>query len=460
MTEPSAAKLPSPEHDPNDHGNGALVAGAVKSSRLVTGSPIYYGWIILAVGVVGYIMSGPGQTYSVSIFIEHFIADLGINRSLVSTLYMLGTLTASLTMPFVGRQLDLRGPRVVVTVISLFFAAACVYMGFVQNAVMLGLGFLLIRMLGQGSLSLVSGNIINQWWVRRRGLILGIAGVAFSLLGSGLFPSLIHALIGRFGWRASYQVLGLMIGVVMLPVGLLFFRGRPEDYGLLPDGAKSPTEDTPALGMAFVEENWASSEAIRTSAFWVISLGLASISMLGTGLQFHMVSIFEDGGLSASLAAGAFMSIAVTNAVIRITSGALIDRVEVRFLLFAALIGQTVSLLMAPRLHDASTAWIYGVVLGITNSLQMTVSTVVWAQYFGRRHLGSITGVASLISVAGSALGPMPMGIARDAFGSYTLALTMLAALPAVLAVVVLSSRRPARRHTPTEGMLQATPRA
>ena len=87
----------------------------------------------------------------------------------------------------------------------------------------------------------------------------------------------------------------------------------------------------------------------------------------------------------------------------------------------------------------------YGIILGITGSLQLTVSTVVWAKYFGRRHLGSITGVASLVSIAGSALGPMPMGIARDAFGSYNLALTVAAALPLVLCIVVLFTRRPHR---------------
>ena len=80
----------------------------------------------------------------------------------------------------------------------------------------------------------------------------------------------------------------------------------------------------------------------------------------------------------------------------------------------------------------------------------MTVSAVVWAKYFGRRHLGSITGVASLVGVAGSALGPMPMGIARDLFGSYHLTLTVAAALPLVLSIVALFARRPSRHGTPT----------
>jgi sugar phosphate permease len=213
----------------------------------------------------------------------------------------------------------------------------------------------------------------------------------------------------------------------------------------LPDGAKAGPPKLSSSKQSVLEEHWTSSEAVRTPAFWIVGMGLASMSMLSTGLQFHMVSIFEDGGLSASAAAAAFGSIALTSAVVRIVSGIIVDRVPVRFLLFAALVGQVASLVMAPRLHDAPTALSYGVVLGITNSLALTVSAVVWAKYFGRRHLGSISGIASLVLVGGSALGPMPMGIARDLLGSYDTVLTAASALPLLLAVAVLSVRRPRR---------------
>jgi cyanate permease len=276
------------------------------------------------------------------------------------------------------------------------------------------------------------------------------------LLGSGAFPSLVHALIDRFGWRPSYMLLGGMVAAVMLPIGLIFFRRQPEEYGLLPDGAKKPLEgessDTPSDVPAFVEEDWTSAEAIRTPAFWIIGLGLASMSMLITGLHFHMVSILSDAGLSAAVAAAVFMPIALTGAIVRVAGGVLVDRIPARFLLFAALIGQVVSLLMAARLMGTTSALIYGIVLGITNSLQMTVDGVVWARYFGRKHLGSITGIVYLVSAAGSALGPMPMGIARDLLGSYSMALTVAAALPLALAVVALFARRPHKRILDVSG--------
>lgn len=424
---------------------GAERSSASRPSWLIAHSPVYYGWIILVAATIGRVMSGPGQTYSISIFIEHFITDLGISRSVVSSLYTVGTLAGALSLPFVGRQIDRRGPQVVAGVAATLLALACLYMRYVNGIVMLGIGFVLLRMLGQGSISMVSTNVVNQWWVRRRGAMLGIVGVTSALLGSGLFPSMINALIGRYGWRTSYALLGLMVAVVMLPVGVFVFRRQPEEYGLAPDGARRHGRDAPEGHAESPEENWTSSEAIRTPAFWIINLGLASISALGTGLQFHMVSVFADAGLSSDVAAAAFLPIAAVNAVVALAAGVLADRVPARYLLFTALLGQTASLLMAPRLHGIPSALGYGAVMGLTTGLQMTVAAVVWAKYFGRRHLGSITGVASVITTGGSALGPMPMGIARDIMGSYTVALTAAAVLPLALGVLALFARQPRR---------------
>jgi MFS family permease len=119
--------------------------GTIRSSPLVSRAPIYCGWVILAAGAVGQIMTSPRQTYSVAIFTDHFTRDLEVSRSLVCTLHSIGTVVGCLALPFVGRQVDRHGLRVMVGIITALFALACVYMGFVQNAVMLGIGFVLIR---------------------------------------------------------------------------------------------------------------------------------------------------------------------------------------------------------------------------------------------------------------------------------------------------------------------------
>ena len=424
------------------------VAETFQTSRLIRRTPFFYGWVVAAAGTFGMVMTSPGQTYAISIFIEQFIVDLGLSRSVVSTFYTIGTLVGSLALPYVGRQVDGRSPRLMVGVIAALFGLSCLYMSLVQNGWMLLIGFVLVRMLGQGSLGLVSTYIINQWWMRRRGTVNGISGVAMALLGVGAYPNLVNWLIPLVGWRTTYAILGLALLLVMVPVGVLFFRGRPELYGLRPDGAtlRSPQVGSSQAGPSEpVEDNWTAAEATRTRAFWTIILGLASISMLSTGLTFHMVSIFADNALPAALAAAVFVPIAVTTALVNLVSGVLVDRIPVRVVLVIALGLQVAALWMAQMLDGAASAIAYGVVLGALMGLMRTVSTVALASYFGRLHLGSISGVASTTLVAASALGPLPMALARDLLGSYGTTLLVLSLIPLALAVLAAGMRKPVR---------------
>ena len=166
------------------------------------------------------------------------------------------------------------------------------------------------------------------------------------------------------------------------------------------------------------------------------------MSMLTTGLTFHLFSIFADSGLSSS-AASVFVPIAITAALVQLVSGLLIGRVPAHVLLALALMFEALILTMAPALSSLSMAYGFGVCMGIQGGLEMLVASVVYANYFGRRHLGSIAGLASTLLVASSALGPMPIGVARDLMGSYSTVLSGFAALPLVLALVCLFFCRP-----------------
>ncbi|MCZ6873171.1 MAG: MFS transporter, partial [bacterium] len=381
---------------------------SVGKSRLVSATPFFYGWVILAAGVLGLCMTSPGQTYSISIFIEHFINDLGLSRSIVSTLYMVGTLTASFVLPVVGRLIDRRGSRLMTVIISLVFGLACLYMGLVRNALMLGIGFFALRTLGQGSLSLVSKLVVNQWWVRRRGFAIGVVGMTYALIGRAGFPVLINWLIPMIGWRGTYALLGLMLVLGMAPVGWLLVRNQPESYGLRPDG-EAPidreSESNPAPSWS--EDHWTLAEVLRAPAFWILAAGFSSISMLSTGLTFHLVSIYVDNGLTPTIAASAFVPIAITSAVAQLGCGMLLDRVPARFLLALSLVMHAILLVGAPYLRTVHLALGFGVLMGAAGGLQQTISSSIWAMYFGRRHLGEISGATTTISMASSAMGPM-----------------------------------------------------
>lgn len=412
------------------------------SADWVSRFPIYYGWVILGAGTLGIIMTSPGQTFIVQAFIEEFIGDLGLSRTLISTLYMIGTLAnaALLQLIGVGRMIDRRGPRMMALIISILFGLTCVFMGFVNSAVMLCLGFIALRFFGQGSLNLVSGTMINQWWVRRRGTIRGVSGVVMSALALGVLPGLVKWLIHSLGWRMTYGILGVALILVMAPVGYFLFRRRPEDHDLLPDGG---APENPQHSGTTSEVNYTLSEAVRTPAFWTLSLGTATMSMLGTGLIFHMESIITDQGLVPAIAAAVFIPIGLTQAVLRFPFGVLVDRICPRLIVAFGLIIQAIILWMAPRLGSTTAAYVYGATFGVMQVAWGTAGAVMWAKFYGREHLGSITSVAMSIAIVGTALGPVVMALARDLTGSYGPFFNIIAFFPLVLAVVNVLVRPP-----------------
>lgn len=401
----------------------------------------------MAAGTLGMIMTSPGQTYTESIFIEHIITDLAISRSLISILYSFGTLVGGLSLPFWGKQTDRHGSRKMVTIVSLLFGLSCIYMGFVQNALMIGLGFILIRMLGQGSLGLISQTAINQWWVNKRGMIMGISGLLMALLGIGSFPGLVYWLISTLSWRLAYIILGLSLLVIMVPVGLIFFRNRPEDYGLQPDGIthKSSADHNTTFENISEQESWTLKEALHTMVFWVYGISLAFFTMLATGLTFHLVSIFQNQGLEPALAAGVFLPIAIAAAGANFLTGFLSDRIPLQYLLAAGLLFQAVSSVMALWINNSASVIMFGIILGMASGIPRALGTVVWPSFYGRQHLGSIFGFTSAIMITGAALGPIPFGYVYDLTGSYQTVLWTAAFISLLLCVISLLTRKPSK---------------
>ena len=387
------------------------------------------------------VMTSPGQTYVISVVLEPLLRELELSRSLVSSLYALGTLLSGFALPYIGRLVDRFGPRAIVIATTIIAILSCFFMSIVQNAIMLTIAFILLRLFNHGSLTLVSQNVINQWWIRRRGMVMGINGVVWGLLGFGAFPMLIRQLVDATDWRWTYTIQGIALLLIMLPVGIMLFRNRPEAYGLQPDGNLSPTEME--RDREPVEVNWTRQEAMRTWAFWIPALGIGVNGMMITGIFFHMESIFVDNGLASGLAALVFAPIAITNGAVNLGGGFLADRVPIRFLLGGALLLLSTGIVMALYLTGPTVAMFYGVLLGTSIGLIVLVQNIIWANYFGREHLGSISGVAATILMVGNGLGPVPLGFARDLLGSYDLALYLLALLPLMLGVGSLLVGKP-----------------
>lgn len=421
---------------------------ATKSSRLIKATPFFYGWVILVVGTIGIAMMGPSQTFTISVFIDYFIKDLGISRANISLLYGLATFAASLLLPLTGRLVDHYGPRLTTPLIVLGLGLAAMGAALVQGTVTLLVGLLALRFLGFGSLQLVSNNLIAQWFIRRRGQVMGLAGLSLPI-GLVIFPALSQALIEQFGWRWALALLGLLVWLVMLPVSLLFFKDRPELYGLHPDGSP-PT--LPLFGEnSGGEKNWTLAEARRTGVFWLFGAGMTVLTMILAGLVFHQVSLFEVRGLSRETAVNAFNVIAIFSVVGNLGMGWLLDRYRTRLLLAVTLFLLAATMVMVQVMSTPLHALLYGVLNGLVSGAFRVIDAVVWAKYFGRLHLGSIRGAVMIGVVGGTALGPYPLGLSLDYLGSYAPALTALLVLPVGLGLAALLIKRPERQINQTE---------
>lgn len=398
------------------------------TSKVIDRTPFHYGWVVLVAATFGMAMTIPGQTVGVSVFLDSIIADLGMGRSAVSAVYTAGTLAGSLSLPFIGRAIDRYGPRASAVVISACFAVACAFMGLVGGLITLLVGFTLIRALGQGALTLVSMHSINIWFVRRRGLAVGLAGLGFAA-ATAVFPATIGAAIDRIDWRWTYALLGLMVAAVMIPIGGGLFRHRPELYGLSPE----PRNDS---DQAPEEVDYDARQARRTLTFWLFATSGFLTAGLGTGLVFHHFSIMGENGVGRGDAAVMFVGFAFVSAAAHLVTGYLLDRIRPRFLLSGSLTCMAVALLAAPRVATVGAVVAYGVVLGAMQGTGQAIQATVYAHYFGRLHLGAIRGSASAIMIMGTAAGPLLVSIGFDLFGSYLPGLAITAAAPGLLALV------------------------
>lgn len=410
-----------------------------RTSRTIRRTPFYYGWVVLATGTFGMFMTLPGQTAGISVFLDAIIADLAISRTQVSLLYAIATLVGASSLTFVGRAIDRFGARVGVGVVGTTFALACMGMALVVGPLTLLLGFTLIRLLGQGSLQLVSLHAVNQWFVRRRGLAVGTAGLGIAL-GTAAFPPLIELLLSWGSWRSAYLILGVLVLTTLVPIGVGLFRSRPETFGLRPDGDAGE----PDAGETFDEPEFTARAATRTMTFWLYVAGGFAVAALGTGLVFHHYAIMAGNGLARTEAATMFVAFGLIMASANLASGYLMDRVAPRFLLSADQLLLAASLLGAAFVTTPPQVLLYGAFLGSAQGMHAALQAGVYAHYFGRRHYGAIKGVATTVSIAGTAFGPWVFALGFDLTGGHAATLVLAASLPAAVALAA-PFLRPAR---------------
>lgn len=387
----------------------------------------------MAVATLATFCSGPGQSFVFSVFVDPILADTGISRVYLSTLYAFGTGVSAVMVVLVARLVDRFGARLMLAGISLALGIAAFGMSLAAGPLALFFGFAAMRALGQGSLPVTATMLTAQWFVKRRGRAMAVVilGIAVS---NALLPPITQSFISTFGWREAYVVLGVMVWVLLIPASLLVVRDSPESVGLYPDGSAEPAEepggDTP-------EDRRGSWEVVLSADFWLLAVPLAAVPFVVTALVFHQISILGAQGISPGLAASVFIVFAIASAGATSLSGFLTERLGPRKPLAISL---GLLLLGVVGLQVATTPLLasgYAAVVGAAAGIQGVVAGTIWAHYYGRHGLGRVQGPATMVMISAAALAPLPLAALRQFSGDYSLGLGLMAVIPVFCAALL-----------------------
>lgn len=385
-----------------------------KTHSRIAHFPFYYGWVVWAAATVGIIATLPVSGASVSLFLDDFIRDFGISRSAVSGLFSGATLLASVNLAWYGRQVDRYGYRVSTVIIGALYALALAAFASVQGAVTLFMGFVVLRNLGQGALFLTTSSVIAEWFERSRGRVVALSMIAAALAQALYMPNLAHFL-ERNDWHEAWLLMGIVMGVGILPLLGLLLRDSPQAYGL--------EYDRPVTTLV-IGDDMTLRQAQHTLVFWIFVLGRLVAPIFVSGLIFHQISIFQSLGYSATTAAAAFGKSALLGVAFSLLFGYLLDRVHPGWVLSLHLAGVLFTLVALLNMRDHWILSIYILTFSIVNGGGAVFDGAAWTNLFGRRHQGAIRGFVRMIIIVGTAVGPLLFGVSYDLLGSYTPVMT------------------------------------
>ncbi len=408
---------------------------------------VFYGWWVVMAAAVGLFMSfNPIVTYSFGVFLLQLSGELGWTRGQISLAYSISMLAFAVSQPFVGRIVDRYGARrVVVPAVCIFGASFASLSLLTSNLAHFYAVFLVIGLVGGGTTSVVYLGVLSRWFVRRRGIALGLA-LAGNGLSAFVMPTLSQLLVDSLGWRNAYLALGVMCVAVTIPTVALLLRETPQSMGLEPDD-QPPASLPPKQASPGLAPSLSGHEAIRTFTFWLIVVPFFMMSTVLVGCMTHLVPMLTDRGIAAQNAAFALSSLGGATLVGRIAVGYLLDwffAPRIAMALFSlGLLGLFILWSEAP----GSMAYLSAFIIGCAASADTTLPYMV-TKFFGLKAFGEIFGWVVACNVVGWMAGPAILGFAFDWMHSYR---SMLGALMVVLLTAIclmgfLNLRRPEAR--------------
>jgi OFA family oxalate/formate antiporter-like MFS transporter len=277
-----------------------------------------------------------------------------------------------------------------------------------------------------GFLSVVTATV--RWFERRRARALSYSSLGFAL--GGVMAPVVVYFLERSGWRAVALASGIIVLVVAFPL-TSFFGGLPADRGEHVDGIDPAEIDEAGFRAEGVSDiHFTPREAIRTRAFWMISLGHAS-ALLVVGAVIAHLSLYLTTEQGFTLQQASFVggALPMLQLVGMLTGGYLGDRVNKRILAGGAMLGHMIGLLVLTYATSRWMIWLFVPLHGLAWGIRGPLMQAIRADYFGSTSFGQIMGFSSLIVMFGMVGGPMLAGVLADQTGTYRVGFTIIALL-------------------------------
>jgi MFS family permease len=426
-------------------------------------SRVFYGWWVVAACVVMLTLSSGIGFYGLGVFMPSLEEEFGASPTSVSLGATVFFLVFGLAGPYVGRRVDVLGARLVMIVGSAIFGVGLVGLGLSHELWHTYASYVVIAAGFAGMALVPVGALVSAWFNGRRGLAMAVAMSGISLGGVVIAP-LATELILAYGWRVAAVALAILVWVVGIPLSALVVRRRPEDLGLLPDGAAKPPAQLAGggAGTASAGGTWTLSAAWRTRAFWGVAIGYLLINLSLIGVLMHQIRFLThgtaaQGAISPQAAALAVSLTAFASIAGRLALGTVIDRLSTRWVAVGLMVVQaasTVGLLVA---RD-NLGMIYLTVLAFGTGMGCVImlQSLLVSDLFGVASFGQIYGAMTLVATLGMAAGPWTAGFLFERFGGYEVAFSLFAAIAVLAAASVAFARRPTlpeERGVPGEGI-------
>ncbi len=390
--------------------------------------PFFYGWVIV---VVTFVTMGIGVNArtAFSLFFPPILSEFGWERGVTAGAFSFGFVVSAFMSPLIGRLMDRGGPRAVMELgialmgggLLLAPLTTAPWHLYVTIGVMVGAGSVC---LGYSGFSL----FLPNWFVRRRGLAIGIAFAGVGIGSVTLLPW-VQYVIEQTGWRTACTSIGLIVLIVLAPINLLL-RKRPEDIGLLPDGEAAPTATSAKPVSNVVDPAWAATEwtlsrALRTARFWWICLGYFCGLYIWYAVQVHQTKFLLDIGFSPSVGVWALGVVSLLGIPGQIVLGHASDRIGREAIWAISCLGFAICFAALIALKYQPSLWLVYLMVFTQGALGYGLTSIMGAvvlEIFQGANYGSIFGTIMLSALAGGAAGPWVTGLLHDVTGTYTIA--------------------------------------